>query len=44
MPEAAVQVAVSAATLREEIKKRNLRARRILVGVLESSMTVWPRG
>ena len=44
MPEAAAQVAVSAGTLRNEIKRGNLLAPAELVGAFESSMRIWPRG
>ena len=45
MPEAAAQVAVSAGTLRNEIKKGNLRARRIgrCVRILDEDLAAWLR-
>jgi excisionase family DNA binding protein len=45
VPEAAAQVAVSAGTLRNEIKKGNLRARRIgrCVRILDEDLAAWLR-
>jgi excisionase family DNA binding protein len=45
VPEAAAQVAVSTGTLRKEIKKGNLRARRIgrCVRVLDEDLAAWLR-
>ncbi|MGP0107507.1 MAG: helix-turn-helix domain-containing protein [Acidimicrobiales bacterium] len=45
MPEAAAQVAVSAGTLRDEIKKGNLRACRIggCVRILDEDLAAWLR-
>ena len=45
MPEAAALVAVSAGTLRNEIKKGNLRARRIgrCVRILDEDLAAWLR-
>jgi excisionase family DNA binding protein len=45
VPEAATQAAVSAGTLRKEIKKGNLRARRIgrCVRILDEDLAAWLR-
>jgi len=45
VPEAAALVAVSAGTLRNEIKKGNLRARRIgrCVRILDEDLAAWLR-
>jgi excisionase family DNA binding protein len=45
VPEAAAQVAVSAGTLRNEIKMGNLRARRIgrCVRILDEDLAAWLR-
>jgi len=45
VPEAAAQAAVSAGTLRKEIKRGNLRARRIgrCVRILDEDLAAWLR-
>ena len=45
VPEAATQAAVSAGTLRKEIKKGNLRARRIgrCIRILDEDLAAWLR-